>query len=109
MVAYDQFEDLGVQVLAISGMNTFSQKMFAASLGLPFPLLSDYPDLKVIRQYDLLTHVGAERQPVARGAYPLIDQDGVIRGKWLKPPGEVFPNDVLLNTAHDIAASFETR
>jgi peroxiredoxin len=105
MVDHSQFEKLDVQILAISGMNTFSQKMFAASLKLPYPLLSAYPDLKMIQHYDLLTHIGDARQPVARGSYLLIDKQGIIRGKWLKPPGEVFPNDILLQAAHEIAES----
>ena len=103
MVDHEKFEKLDVQILAISSMNTFSQKMFAASLKLPYPLLSDYPDLKMIQHYGLLTHVGQARQPVAQGSYLLIDKKGIIRGKWLKPPGEVFPNDVLLKAAHEIA------
>jgi peroxiredoxin len=106
MVDHQQFEDLEVQILAISGTNPFSQQMFAASMHLPFPLLSDYPDLQIIQRYDLLTHIGAAKQPVARGAYLLIDKQGIIRGKWLKPPGKVFPNDLLLQAAHEIAASF---
>jgi hypothetical protein len=59
----------------------------------------------MIQHYDLLTHIGDARQPVARGSYLLIDKQGIIRGKWLKPPGEVFPNDILLQAAHEIAES----
>jgi peroxiredoxin len=61
MVDHRKFEKLDVQILAISGMNTFSQKMFAASLKLPYPLLSDYPDLKMIQHYNLLTALGSLR------------------------------------------------
>ena len=45
MVAYREFENLDVQVLGISADNPFSQSMFAASMELPYPLLSDHPDL----------------------------------------------------------------
>ncbi len=45
-----------MQVLGIGASNPFSQKTYADSLKLPYPLLSDYPDLKVIRQYGVLTH-----------------------------------------------------
>jgi hypothetical protein len=38
---------------------------------------------------------------VSRGAYFLIDKQGIIRGKWINPPGEVFPNDTLLQAAHE--------
>ena len=51
MADYDAFEKLNIQLLAISSSNPFSQKMFAASLKLPYPLLSDHPDLEVIQRY----------------------------------------------------------
>ena len=40
-----------MQLLGISANNPFSQKTFADSLKLPYPLLSDFPDLQVIRSY----------------------------------------------------------
>lgn len=83
MVDYDKFEALNVQVLAIGASNPFSQKTFAASLKLPYPLLSDYPDLEVIRKYGVLKYIGEAKRPVARGSYFLIDKQGVVRGKWM--------------------------
>lgn len=103
MVAHGKFAELDVQILGISGENTFSQKMFAASMKLPYPLLSDYPNFKMIQRYNLLTHIGDAKQAVARATYLLIDKQGIIRGKWLKPKGEVFPNEVLLKAAREIA------
>lgn len=102
MVEYATFDKLNVQILAISGNTIFSQKMFAASLELPYPLLSDSPDLHVIQRYGVLTYLGALRQPVAEGTYILIDKHGVIRGKWIKPRGVVFPNDPLLKAAQEL-------
>jgi len=102
MVDHGTFEALHVQLLAISANNHFSQQMFAASLHLPFPLISDHPDLTVIEHYGVLKHLGEANQPVARGAVFLVDKHGVIRGKWLRPPGEVFPNDELLEAAHEL-------
>jgi hypothetical protein len=40
-----------VQVLGIAAEHSFSQIPFADSLHLPYPLLSDYPALKVIQRY----------------------------------------------------------
>jgi peroxiredoxin len=37
-------------MLGISADNPFAQKTFADSLKLPYPLLSDFPDLKVVRR-----------------------------------------------------------
>jgi AhpC/TSA family len=51
MADYSKFEALNVQILGISSNIPFSQKTFADSLKLPYPLLSDAPDLKVIRNY----------------------------------------------------------
>ena len=51
---YQSFEALNVQILGVSANSTFSQQAFAESLKLPYPLLSDYPDRKVIRAYGVL-------------------------------------------------------
>jgi peroxiredoxin len=102
MIDHGRFDALQVQLLAISANNPFSQQMFAASLHLPFPLVSDHPDLTVIQRYGVLKHLGEANQPVARGAVFLVDKHGVIRGKWLRPPGDVFPNDELLEAVHGL-------
>jgi len=102
MVDHHTFEALQVQLLAISANNPFSQQMFAASLHLPFPLISDHPDLKVIQHYGVLQHLGEAHVPVAQGAVFLVDKHGILRGKWIRPPGDVFPNDALLEAAHAI-------
>ena len=51
---HKRFEALGVQNLGISANLTFSQQVFAESLKLPYPLLSDFPDRKVMRSYGVL-------------------------------------------------------
>ena len=102
MVDHRQFEQLNVQLLAISSNHPFSQKTFARSLELAYPLLSDHPDLTVIQRYDILKRIGKAQQPVAQGAYFLIDKHGVIRGKWMNPPGEVFPNETILHAAREL-------
>jgi hypothetical protein len=48
---YTSFEALGIQNLGASANLTFSQQTFAESLKLPFPLLSDFPERKVMRAY----------------------------------------------------------
>jgi peroxiredoxin len=101
MADHAQFEALDIQILAISANNPFSQKTFARSMELSYPLLSDHPDLHVTHRYDMIKQIGEAKQPVARGSYFLIDKQGVIRGKWINPPGEVFPNSILLEAAHE--------
>lgn len=102
MVDQDTFDAIQVQLLAISGGNPFAQQMFAASLHLSYPLLSDHPDLTVIEAYGVLNPIAEANQRVARAAYFLVDKQGIIRGKWLRPPGDIFPNDAILQAAHEL-------
>ncbi len=103
MVDHRQFEKLNVQILAISADATFSQKMFAKSMELNYPLLSDHPHLKTIRKFDVLKHIGEAKRPIARGSYFLIDKEGIVRGKWMgHGPGNVFPSETILQVAREI-------
>ena len=76
---YKRFEALGIQNLGVSANVTFSQQTFAESLKLPFPLLSDFPDRKVMRSYGVLN----EKSMTAVRSFFLIDPRGIIRKKWI--------------------------
>ena len=91
---YKRFEALGIQNLAVSANLTFSQQTFAESLKLPFPLLSDFPDRKVIRAYGVLN----DKTMIANRSFFLIDPQGIIRKKWLieNGPTTVIYSDALL-------------
>ena len=52
-------------------------------------------------QGDLIALREAKR-PMAKGSYFLVDKNGVIRGKWMNPPGELFPNDTFLKAAREL-------
>lgn len=100
---------MNVQILAISGDNPFSQKAQADSLQLPYPLLSDLY-LQVTRAYGVLYgSTGAKvGSPGLEGRMPgraffLVDQRGIVRGKWIGEDLVVFPNDVLLKAAQEVA------
>ena len=103
---YPKFEELNVQILGISTNHPFSQKTFAESLQLPYPLLSDFPDTKVTQQY-----YGLSRNPtlakhgIAERAFFLIDTQGIVRQQWLVKGGEdiVFSSEPLLKAAQEIA------
>ena len=97
---YKRFEDLGIQNLAASANITFSQQTFAESLKLPFPLLSDVPDRKVMRAYGVLN----EKTQVAHRSFFLIDPQGIIRKKWLidNPTTTVVYSDTLLRDIREI-------
>ena len=52
---YNKFQDLNVQILGISGNAPFSQKAFADSLQLPYPLLSDMELNAAIKAYGVVS------------------------------------------------------
>ena len=100
---------MNVQILGISENNTFSQKMLADSLQLPYPLLSD-STLSVIKAYGVLYGAteGKNEYPhmvgrIAKRSFFLIDQQGIVREKWLGEDEAVFPNEQLLQAARVLA------
>jgi len=106
---YSKFQELNVQILGISYNNEFSQKTHADSLGLPYPLLSDIY-LKAIRAYGAVygetgakvDYPGLEGRQGGRMFF-LVDKEGIVRGKWIGEDLAVFPNDVLLKAAQEVA------
>ena len=97
---------LDIQVLAISADELFAQTTFALSLHSPFPFLSDYPALQVIRRYaGVQPHPRDPTQQVARRALFLIDKQGIVRGKWQGETEEMLPGDEVLKVAHEIASA----
>lgn len=103
---YRRFQDLDIEILGISTNHPSSQKNLADALRLPYPLLSDFPELQVTRQYG-----GLSRNPmlvkhgIAERAFFLIDKEGTVRHKWIVTGGEVivFSSDPLLTAAREIA------
>ena len=96
---YGKFRELNVQILAISASYSTSQKAFTDALDLPFPLLSDFPELKAIRSYGVL-----HASPImARRAFFLIDKQGVVRGRWLADDSAIFASEPILQVAREIA------
>lgn len=87
-----------MQILGIGTADSFSQKTFADSLKLPYPLLSDHPDPRVARSYGALSPNGNQ----AQRSFFLIDRQGVVRGKWLVDNTEVFPSEPILKVAQEI-------
>jgi peroxiredoxin len=93
-----------VQNLGISANNPFSQQTFADSLELPYPLLSDYPDLKVIRSYGVLAHYPPDPSRLsAHRAFFLIDKEGIVRGRWFAPTVGIFASEPILERVQEIS------
>lgn len=74
--------------------------MFAESLKLPYPLLSDFPDRKVLRGYGVLN----ERTMAANRTFFLIDPRGIVRRKWVieNPTTTVVSSEPLLREIQEI-------
>ena len=104
-VDHQKFQDLDIQILGISANDSFSQKTFADSLQLPYPLLSDHPELKVIRSYGGVRQFPKDpSRQVAWRSFFLIDKEGIVRGRWRAEDAEVFPSDTILQVGREIAA-----
>ena len=95
-------------MLGISENTSFSQKALAASLDLPYPLLSDRT-LEVIKSYGVLygSTPGKMDYPhlagrVAKRSFFLVDRDGIVRARWIGEDAAVFPSERLLETARNL-------
>ena len=96
---YSKFQAADAEVVGISANIAFSQKAFAESLKLNYPLLSDFPDLKTIQSYGVLI---PERR-LAQRSYFIVDKQGVIRyKKVLAPKEDLVPNDTLIEEVKKI-------
>ena len=76
---------------------------------MPYPLLSDLA-LKVAKAYGILYgSTGAKVYfPEAAGqiagrAFFLVDKQGIVRGKWIGEDLAIFPSEVLLQGAQEVA------
>ena len=102
-----------MQILGIALSHKFSQKSFAESLKLPYPLLSDFPNGETILRYGVQQFHGKAGRLFSRQAFILVDKAGTVRGVWVvrdKKAGEtgtpdlLFASDPILKVARKIAA-----
>ena len=101
-------------MLGIAVNHAYSQKAFAASLELPYPLLSDYPDGKTILTYGVGYYEGQTKRLYARPSFFLIDKQGIVQGFWgqrpvnpdeLWAPDPLFSSEPILDLAREIVKS----
>ncbi len=89
-----------MQILGISASNPFSQKTFADSLKLPYPLLSDFPGLTTIKSYGGLTTEWAAT--TAQRWLFLVDKQGIVQGQWRGTSADVFPSEPILKRLQEL-------
>lgn len=67
---------------------------------MPFPLLSDFPERKLMRSYGVLN----EKTMTANRSFFLIDPQGIVRKKWIieNPTTTVVYSDSLLRDIREI-------
>jgi peroxiredoxin len=98
---FDKFQALGMQVLGISLDHAYSQASFAQSLGLTFPLLSDFPHGRTVRAYGIDYYEGEAKRLYARPSFFLVDKEGILRGYWgqrPRNPDEILAPDPLVSS-----------
>lgn len=98
---YDLFQELGVEVLAISLDHPYSQVAFSQSLALPYPLLSDHPNGTTVEAYGVGYREGDAERLFARPSFFLIDREGIVRGYWgqrPRNPDEILSPDPLVSS-----------
>jgi peroxiredoxin len=99
---YSKFAGVDTEIIGISANAPFSQKAFADFLKLNFPILSDFPDAKVIEAYGVLN----KARRTAQRSYFIVDKQGIVRYKKLVNSGEgLVPDDTLVDEVKKITAS----
>ena len=83
--------ELGAEILAIAVTATFSQQAFAASLGVDFPLLSDW-ERTVCADYGVRYDVWKGHSGVAKRSIFVLDRDGIVRYRWVTDDALVLPD-----------------
>jgi peroxiredoxin len=86
----DSLQTLPGQVVAISVNDPFSNKGFAETHQLQFPILSDYTR-ETIKKYNIVANdfAGLKGYTAAKRSVFILDQNGVVRYKWVsEDPGK---------------------
>ena len=86
-----QIREQGAEILAIAVTATFSQQTFAASLGVDFPLLSDW-ERTVCSDYGVRYDVWKGHSGVAKRSVFVLDRDGIVRYRWVTDDALVLPD-----------------
>jgi len=86
----DSLQTLPGQIVAISVNDPFSNKGFAETHQLQFPILSDYTR-ETIKKYNIVSNdfAGLKGYTAAKRSVFILDENGVVRYKWVsEDPGK---------------------
>jgi len=86
----NSMQTLPGQVVAISVNDPFSNKSFAETHQLQFPILSDYTR-ETIKKYNIVINdfAGLKGYTAAKRSVFILDENGVVRYKWVsEDPGK---------------------
>jgi len=88
-----RLNDLKAQVISVSVNDPWSNKGFAERNMLTFPLLSDYKrDVVKLYNIELRNFAGLKDYTVAKRSVFILDNEGVVRYKWVSNDPSVQPN-----------------
>jgi peroxiredoxin len=80
-----EIRSLGAEIAAIAVTSVFAQQAFAKSLGVDFPLLSDW-NRHVSGAYGVQYDVWRGHEGLAKRSLFVIDRDGIIRWRFTDIP-----------------------
>ena len=86
-----EIRGLGAEIVAVAVTAVFSQQAFAKSLGLDFPLVSDWNE-QATPAYGVQYDVWRGHEGLAKRSLFLIDRDGIIRFVWVTENALVGPD-----------------
>lgn len=86
----DEIRDLGAEPVAVAVTATFSQIAFGQSLGVDFPMLSDWEG-EVSASYGAQYDVWKDHVGLAKRTVFVIDSAGTIRYRWQTEDALVLP------------------
>jgi peroxiredoxin len=81
----------GGQLVAVAVSSVFAQQAFARHLEADFPLLSDWNRI-VSPAYGVQYDVWRGHQGVAKRSVFVIDQQGIVRYRWVTDDAAVLPD-----------------
>lgn len=88
---FSEFEELEVKILAVSVDSIFSHRAWADTLGITFPLLSDF-NREVAKLYDVIHEEILGLKGIAKRSVFVLDEEGTIHYRWVTDDPSQLPD-----------------